>query len=147
MATRRPLREPASVSEDRRTTVRGKLTHHVKGDASYTVGHNRAAEIGRSDQLSVAGDRKVEIGGSDALRVARDRATSIGKDDRLSVAGKLLIDAGDEVTLTAGSASITLRRDGTVIIKGKDIVIDAAGDASIRAAGDVILKGRKVVEN
>jgi type VI secretion system secreted protein VgrG len=51
------------------------------------------------------------------------------------------------VTLTAGSASITLRRDGTVIIKGKDIVFDAAGDASIRAAGDVILKGRKVVEN
>ena len=37
MATRRPLREPATVSDDRRATVRGKLTHHVKGDASYSV--------------------------------------------------------------------------------------------------------------
>ena len=47
MATRRPLREPASVSDDRRTTVRGKLTHHVGGDASYTVRQSRSAEIGR----------------------------------------------------------------------------------------------------
>lgn len=147
MATRRPLREPASVSEDRRTTVRGKLTHHVKGDASYTVGHSRAAEIGRNDDLNVGGDHSAEIGGSDALRVARDRTTSIGKDDRLSVARRLLIDAGDEVTLTAGSASITLKKDGTVIIKGKDIVIEAAGNASLQAAGDLILKGKKILQN
>ena len=147
MATRRPLREPASVSEDRRTTVRGKLTHHVKGDASYTVGHSRAAEIGRNDDLNVGGDHSAEIGGSDALRVARDRTTSIGKNDRLSVARRLLIDAGDEVTLTAGSASITLKKDGTVIIKGKDIVIEAAGNASLQAAGDLILKGKKILQN
>lgn len=147
MATRRPLREPASVSEDRRTTVRGKLTHHVKGDASYTVGHSRAAEIGRNDDLNVGGDHSAEIGGSDALRIARDRTTSIGKDDRLSVARRLLIDAGDEVTLTAGSASITLKKDGTVIIKGKDIVIEAAGNASLQAAGDLILKGKKILQN
>ena len=147
MATRRPLREPASVSDDRRTTVRGKLTHHVKGDASYTVGQSRAAEIGRNDDLSVGGDRSAEIGGSDALRVARDRTTSIGEDDRLSVAGKLLIDAGHEVTITTGSASITLKRDGTVMIKGKDIVIDAAGGVSIKAAGDVVIKGTNIRQN
>jgi type VI secretion system secreted protein VgrG len=144
MATRRPLREPATDSDDRRTTVRGKLTHHVKGDASYTVGHSRAAEIGRNDHLSVGGDRSVEIGGSDALRVARERTTSIDKDDRLSVAKKLLIDAGDEVVLTAGSASITLKKDGTLMIKGKDIVIDAAGSVSITAAGDVVIKGTNI---
>lgn len=147
MATRRPLREPASVSEDRRTTVRGKLTHHVRGDATYTVGHSRAAEIGRNDDSSVGGDRTAEVGGSDALRIGRDRTTSIGKDDRLSVARKLLIDAGDEVTITTGSASITLRKDGTVIIKGKDIILDAAGDASIRAKNDVVIKDKKILEN
>jgi type VI secretion system secreted protein VgrG len=147
MATRRPLREPASVSDDRRTTVRGKLSHHVKGDASYTVGHSRAAEIARNERLSVGGDRSVEIGGSDALGVARDRKASIGKDDRLSVASRLLIDAGDEVTITTGSASITLKKDGSVLIKGKDIVIDAAGNASITAAGEVVIKGTRILQN
>jgi hypothetical protein len=37
------MREPASVSDDRRTTVRGKLTHHVGGDACYRVRQNRTA--------------------------------------------------------------------------------------------------------
>src|SRR5690606_25961217 len=98
MVTRRPLREPVSVSDDRRTTVRGKLTHQVKGSASYAVGHDRAVEIGGDDRLKVGGERGAEIGGDDTLRVARNRTASIGKDDRQSVAGKLLIDAGDEVT-------------------------------------------------
>jgi type VI secretion system secreted protein VgrG len=131
MATRRPIREPASVSDDRRTTVRGKLAHHVGGSARDTVG----------------GDRTTEIGGSDALSVGRDRATSIGKDDRLNVAKKLLIEAGDEVTIKCGAASMTLKKDGTVAIKGKDIMIEAAGNATLKAGKDIVLKGQKIVDD
>jgi len=89
----------------------------------------------------------VQIGGSDALRVAGERSTAIGTDDHLRVSSRLVIDAGAEVTLTTGGASITLRQDGTVVIKGKDIVIEAAGDASIKAAGDVVIKGTRVLQN
>ena len=94
MATRRPLREPASVSDDRRTTVRASsltMSKAMPATRWARVARPRSVE---NDDLSVGGDRSVEIGGSDALRVARDRTTSIGEDDRLSVAGKLLIDAG-----------------------------------------------------
>ena len=55
------------------------------------------------------------------------------------------IEAGDEVTIKAGDASITLRKDGTVAIKGKDIVIEGAGDATIKAGKNVTLKGSKVL--
>jgi type VI secretion system secreted protein VgrG len=51
------------------------------------------------------------------------------------------------VTLKCGGASITLKKDGTVTIKGKDIVIDAAGDATIKASKNIVLKGQKVLEN
>jgi type VI secretion system secreted protein VgrG len=155
MATRRPLREPASVSDDRRTTVRGKLTHHVGGDASYTVRQNRTVDIGRDDDLkvggsarrAVGGDRTAEIRGSEALSIGRDRAAAIGKDDRLNVARQLLIDAGDEVTIKCGAASITLKKDGTVTIKGKDIVIDASGDGTFKAGKNILLKGHKILDN
>lgn len=163
MATRRPVREPAIVSEDRRTTVRGKLTHFVGGGASYSVRQNRTTEIGRNDDLrvggdhsaavagaaseSVSGDRTAEIGRSEALSVGRDRTASIGKDDRLSIGRKLLIEAGDEVTIRCGAASITLKKDGTVTIKGREIAIEAAGDATFKAAKNIVLKGQKVVEN
>ena len=30
---------------------------------------------------------------------------------------------------------------------GKDIVIDAAGDATLKAAKNVVLKGQKILEN
>jgi type VI secretion system secreted protein VgrG len=143
------------VSDDRRTTVRGKLTHHVGGDASYTVRQNRTVDIGRDDDLkvggsardTVGGDRTTEIRGSEALSIGRDREAAIGKDDRLNVAKKLLIDAGDEITIKCGSASITLKKDGMVTIKGKDIVIQAAGDATLTAGKNIVLKGQKVVDN
>jgi type VI secretion system secreted protein VgrG len=141
--------------------VRGKLTHVVGGDASYTVRQSRRVEVGRNDDLSVGGDRSAAVGGgasetvsgdrsaeigrSDALTVGRDRTASIGRDDRLSIGKKLLIEAGDEVTIRCGAASITLRKDGTVTIEGKDIVIEASGDASLKAARNVVLKGKKVV--
>ena len=163
MATRRPVREPASLSEDRRTAIRGKLTHFVGGAASYTVRQNRVTEIGRNDDLrvggdrsaavagaaseTVSGDRTAEVGRSEAVSVGRDRTASIGKDDRLSIGRKLLVDAGDEVTIRCGAASITLKKDGTVTIKGREIAIEAAGDVTFKAAKNIVLKGRKVLEN
>jgi type VI secretion system secreted protein VgrG len=48
--------------------------------------------------------------------------------------------------IQAGAARITLRKDGTVTIKGKDIVIEGTGDAAIKAGKDVILKGKKVLD-
>ena len=33
------------------------------------------------------------------------------------------------------------------MIKGKDIVIDAAGGVSIKAAGDVVIKGTNIRQN
>jgi type VI secretion system secreted protein VgrG len=163
MATRRPGREPAIVSEDRRTTVRGKLTHHVGGDASYTVRRNRTAEIGRDDDLkvgrnlaravagaaseTVGGNRATATGGDETATVGGNRSTAIGKDDRLSVGKMLLIEAGDELTIKCGAASITLKKDGTVTIRGKDIVIDGSGDATIKAAKNIVLKGQKILEN
>jgi len=49
--------------------------------------------------------------------------------------------------IKAGSASITLKKDGTVTIKGKDITLDGDGKINVKAGGDVILKGSKVTQN
>jgi hypothetical protein len=59
----------------------------------------------------------------------------------------LVIKAADEVEITCGSASLTLKKDGTVAIRGKDCDISASGHAAIKAAGNLTLKGSKVVEN
>jgi type VI secretion system secreted protein VgrG len=81
------------------------------------------------------------------LGVGRDRTASIGQDDRLSVTKKILIDAGAEVILRCGAASIALKKDGTVTIKGKNIVVDASGDGTFKAGKNIVLTGQKILED
>jgi type VI secretion system secreted protein VgrG len=55
-----------------------------------------------------------------------------------------VIDAGESVTIKTGSASITMKKDGTITIKGKDITVDGSGKINVKASGDVVIKGSKV---
>jgi hypothetical protein len=56
------------------------------------------------------------------------------------------VDSG-EITLSVGDASITLHKDGTVRIKGKDITIEGRGRVKVNASGDLYLRGSKVLQN
>jgi hypothetical protein len=51
------------------------------------------------------------------------------------------------VELKNGLASIDLKKDGEVIIKGRNITLSASGRIAARADGDVVLKGSKVQTN
>ena len=58
-----------------------------------------------------------------------------------------MLDAGDQITIQTGSASITMKKDGTITIKGKDITLDGSGKINVKASSDVIVKGSKVTQN
>jgi type VI secretion system secreted protein VgrG len=45
--------------------------------------------------------------------------------------------------MLCGDASIVMRKDGTIVIKGKDITVEG----NVKASGDVVLKGSKVSQN
>jgi type VI secretion system secreted protein VgrG len=81
------------------------------------------------------------------IEVGKNRDASIGQNDTLHVAKKLMVDAGDEITIKTGSASIVMKKDGTITIKGKDITLDGSGKINLKASGDVIIKGSKVQQN
>jgi type VI secretion system secreted protein VgrG len=62
--------------------------------------------------------------------------------------GKTLgVTATDSITLTTGSASITMKKDGTIVIKGKDITIDGSGKINVKASSDIVMKGSKILQN
>ena len=52
---------------------------------------------------------------------------------------KVTIEASDEIVIKTGSSSILLRKDGTIIIDGKDIFV--------KGSSDVKIKGKKVLDN
>jgi type VI secretion system secreted protein VgrG len=63
------------------------------------------------------------------------------------VGKNFVLDAGDSITLKTGSASITMKKDGTITIKGKNITIDGSGKVNVKASSDIVMKGSKILQN
>ena len=52
-----------------------------------------------------------------------------------------------EIVLKNGDASIILKADGTIVIRGKNVTIEGSGDIVLKASRNVVLKGQKILEN
>ena len=76
-----------------------------------------------------------------ALRIARR------KDDTLKVAKKLTITVGESIMIKSGDASISMQKNGNIVIKGKDITIEGSGAINVKASKDVVVKGSKIAQN
>jgi type VI secretion system secreted protein VgrG len=121
------------------TVVGGNQSNSVGGGRSIAVGGNQATTIGKDVSMSVAKDETRDVIGL--------RKTKIGKDDTLEVAKKLMITAGESVVIKSGDASITLKKDGTIILKGKNITVEGSGKINVKASSDLVLKGSKITGN
>ncbi|WP_342113457.1 type VI secretion system Vgr family protein [Pseudoduganella sp. OTU4001] len=139
--------EKATVKKQREHNVQLNETIKVGLVQSVQVGADQTVKVGANQSVSVSGDMKESIGGAQTYAVSKARTTTVGEDDKLSVKKNLVIDAGESVTIKTGNASITMKKDGTVIIKGKDITIDASGKVNVKAGGDIVMKGSKILQN
>jgi type VI secretion system secreted protein VgrG len=144
-----------SVAKNETISITGNRTESVGGVESISVAKNQSITVQGDQSLTVAKKQTISIGDSRSLSVTNNESTSIGKNRQASIsendsikAGKnLTLAAGDQISIQTGSASITLKKDGTINIKGKDITIDASGKVNIKAGGDVVIKGSKVSQN
>ena len=124
----------------------------VGANQSTSVGVNQSNTIGAKQSTQVGADQSTDVGANRSIKVAGDQSTNVGKgrsaqvanDDALKVGKNLVIDAGDSVTIKTGSASITMKKDGTITIKGKDITVNGSGKINVKASSDVVIKGSKV---
>jgi type VI secretion system secreted protein VgrG len=144
-----------NVGKDEAITIGNNRTESVAKDETVTIGATQTLSVGKDQNLSVQGNRTASVDGNEQLTVSKDqtitvngkRTTTIDKDDTLTVNKKLSIEAADEITLTAGSASITLKKDGTITIKGNDITLDGDGNINVKAGSNVTMKGSKIAQN
>ena len=136
-----------TVGAARNVSVGAAQAHEIGLSDGWRIGVDRSVSIGKNDSLEVGGDRSADIGKNDTLHVGSDRSAKIDKGDSLSVGKTLSIDAGDQITITTGSASITMQKDGTITIKGKDITIDGSGKINVKASGNITMKGQKILQN
>ena len=136
-----------SVGKNRDKSVGENESNSVGADQTVSIGANRSKDVAKDETNSIGSNQSSTIGKDARLDVGAERQTSIGKDDKLSVGKKLLIDAGDEIVLNTGSASISMKKNGDIVIKGKNITLNGSGKINIKASSDVTIKGSKIKQN
>jgi type VI secretion system secreted protein VgrG len=155
--------ETLTVQQDRTRNVNKNEIVTVALTRTRNVGINEAVNVGVAQEITVGGFRALtvgayqnteialnhseSIGNNYSLEVGDSRDADVGENDKLKVGKKLTIEAGEEVSITTGKASIVMKKDGTITIKGKDIMIEGSGAINVKASKDLVLKGSKVLQN
>jgi type VI secretion system secreted protein VgrG len=139
--------ESITISKDRTENVGQNENLSVGKNQAESIGENRTLTVGKKEDITIGDDRTEQVAKSESITIGKDRKHSIAENDLQKIGKKLLIDAGDEIVLRSGSGSITIKKDGTITIKGKDITIDGSGKINVKASSDVVIKGSKVLQN
>ncbi|RWO32171.1 MAG: type VI secretion system tip protein VgrG [Mesorhizobium sp.] len=119
----------------------------IAADQNKKVGGGQNFEIGKGRKLKIGADDSTDVGGGHTLKVGKASAVDVADDGSFKIGKDFAIDAGDSISLTCGSASITMKKDGNIIIKGKDITVNGSGKINIKASSDITMKGSKIHEN
>jgi type VI secretion system secreted protein VgrG len=139
--------QTVNVGADQISSIGANQSTNVASDQITAVGGNRS--------ITVTGDQTSNITGALSMSVAKDetravkggRRTEVDKDDAFKAGKKFVVEAADEITLKTGDATITMKKDGTISIKGKDIIVNGSGKINAKADGDIVMKGSTIKQN
>ncbi len=136
-----------SVGNDESITIKKNRSESVGEDESVSISGNRSLSVSKDETIDITGKRTDSVGKDEEVTIGGNRTHSVGKDDKLDVGKNLLITAADSVTIKTGDASITMKKNGDIQIKGKNIKLDGSGKIDVKASGDVTIKGSTVKQN
>jgi type VI secretion system secreted protein VgrG len=136
-----------TVGENKTISVGKNHTESIGENASIDVGKNSTMSIAENSDMSVGKNRSEQIGEKSDTNVGKDMSLQVGKNSSTQVNENMVIDVGkkmtiqaaDQIVLQTGDASIILKKNGTIIIKGSKISSDASGN--------IIMKGSKILSN
>jgi type VI secretion system secreted protein VgrG len=136
-------------------TVGAVRTKTVGANESASIGANQTTSVGANQTITIGANQNVTIGSNHSEKVGAKQATTVGADRTVSITGadsldvgkKLTITVADEITLKTGDAVLQMKKDGTIVIKGKDISIKGTGKIAAEADGNMTLKGQTIKQN
>ncbi|MET0341180.1 MAG: type VI secretion system tip protein TssI/VgrG [Polyangiales bacterium] len=136
-----------SVGAAMNETVGGLKAEEVGGLKSVSVGAASSENVGTNKSVAAGGNISESAGKDVALKAGKDVSVQAGKKMSLSAgddfalkgAKKGVIEIEDQLTIKVGSAQITLKKSGDIVLKGAKITVNGSGD--------VVIKGSKVSNN
>ena len=129
------------------TSVGANQVVEVGLDKVESVGRNVAASVGADRTLTVGSNLSSTIGATATLSAGQDLNLSVGNDMSVLVDGNGVVDAAQQWIVQSGKASNVFDNNGDIAIEGKNIRLEGAGEVSVRASGDLVLKGSRILQN
>lgn len=144
-----------SVGENQSESIGKSKSIDVGENHTENIGKNKTVNVGANHSETIAGDMTLSVDKNQTETIAKnvtidigeDSTSSIGKNANMDVGKALGFVAGDQIVLKTGSASITMKKDGTITIKGKNITVQGSGKINVKASSAVAIKGSKVTNN
>jgi len=141
------VNEMVNIGAAQEVTIGGLQMISVGAVRNKTVGASETVNIGANQSVTIGANQSVNVESNQSTKVGSNRSASVGKDDAIQVGKNLTVNAGDQIVLKTGSASITMKKDGTIAIQGKDITIKGSGKINVKASKNIVMKGQKILEN
>ena len=144
-----------TVAKEESITIDGGRTEKVAKDESITIDGGRTEKVAKDESITIDGGRTEKVAKDESVTIDGGRTKKVAKDESIAIDGgrtekigkKLVVDVGDEIVFKTGSASITMKSDGTITIDGKDVNIKASGKINAKASSDIVMKGSKILQN
>lgn len=129
-----------TVDGDRTDTVNGNVTASITGGWDETVNGAMNSHIVGAQTETVDGGKNTTVDGGHQLTISSGgQVIDVTGKQQLLASGDTVIDSGAElsvnakkmISLVCGSASITLKSDGTIMLSGVNITSSASGDHTV----------------
>lgn len=144
-----------TIAAAKALTIGAAYQVSVGGAMNESVGAAKGEQIAGAKVVAVGAHSSENVLASKSVNVGKDISESAGSDvswdagkkmslhsgDDFSVKGdkKGVIEIKDQLTIKVGKASITLKKNGDIIIDGKNI--------NIKGSGNIVMKAKKIMEN
>jgi type VI secretion system secreted protein VgrG len=127
-----------TVAIDKSETIGAVKKLTIGGLYQVTVGADMNETVGAAKMEEVVGAKVVIVGAHMSESVIGTRSIDTGKTHSLK-AQKVLVEAADEIVFSTGSASISMKSNGNIVISGNNI--------QVKGNGNITVKGQKVTTN
>lgn len=136
-----------SIGAGYQVSVGAAMNETIAAAKAEEIGAAKSVNVGAASSENVGANKSVDAGGDISENAGKDvnvksgKKMSLNSGDDFSIDGKKngTIQIADQLTITVGSASITMKKNGDITINGKKI--------SVKGSGDVVIKGSKILEN
>jgi len=142
------VRSLINVAKDGTLFIRAKQHKQevTGGNEVSSVSADQRTEVGRSQTETIGINQSTSVGANQSTQIGKDMTLTVGQNltesveiNRTMAAGKqIVVTAGDQLILKTGKASMVMKKNGDIVISGKNV--------RIKGSGDVTIKGKKVAK-